>query len=64
MDVTKTKCPIAMKKISKSQIYRNFGPLLKHGPHWINFIILIFISEKKRYFKNLHKILKKKFHLT
>jgi hypothetical protein len=33
-----------------------FGSLIKHGPHWINFIIFIFISENNRYFRSLHKI--------
>jgi hypothetical protein len=46
-NVTRTKCPIAMYKISKIEISRNFGPLIEHGPHWINFIIFTFISEKK-----------------
>jgi hypothetical protein len=46
--VTRTKCPIAMLKVLKSQIYGNFGPLIEHGPHWINFTIVIFISEKKK----------------
>jgi hypothetical protein len=30
--------------------------LIEHGPPWINFIILTFISEKNRYFRSLHKI--------
>jgi hypothetical protein len=34
-----------MYKISKSEFFGNFGPLIEHGPHWINFIILTFISE-------------------
>lgn len=33
-----------MYKGSKSEISRNFEPLIDHGPHWIN---LTFISEKK-----------------
>jgi hypothetical protein len=41
---------------SKSQISKKFGPLIKHDPHWINFIIFIFISENNRYFKSQHKI--------
>jgi hypothetical protein len=56
MNVTRTKCPIAMLKVSKSQNFENFGLLIEYGPHWINFIILTFISEKNRYFKSLHKI--------
>ncbi len=42
----RTKCFIAMYKVSKNEISGNFGPLIDHGPHWINFIILTFISEK------------------
>jgi len=34
---------------SKSQIFENFGPLMEHGPHWINFIIITFINENNRY---------------
>ncbi len=34
-----------MYKISKSEISKKFGPLIEHGSHWINFIILTFISE-------------------
>jgi hypothetical protein len=56
MNVTRTKCPITMLKFSKSQISRNFGPLIEHGPHWINFIIFTFTSEKNRYFGGLYKI--------
>jgi hypothetical protein len=56
MTVIKTKCPIVIKKVSKSQIFWYFGPLVKHGPHWINFIILTFISENKIKFKGLYKI--------
>jgi hypothetical protein len=37
----------------------NFGPLIEHSPHWINFTILIFISENDRYFRFLFKIRKK-----
>jgi hypothetical protein len=40
MKVTRTKYDIVVI-FSKSQISRNFGLLIKHGPHWINFIILI-----------------------
>jgi hypothetical protein len=29
--------------------------LIEHGPHWINFNILTFISENNRYFKCLYK---------
>jgi hypothetical protein len=34
----------------------SFGPLIKHGPHWINFTIFNFISENNRYFKDSYKI--------
>ncbi len=47
-NVTRTKCPIALYKISKNEIYGNFGPLIEHGPYWINFIVLTFISRKKK----------------
>jgi hypothetical protein len=30
--VTKTKCPIAMYKVFKSEIFGIFGPLIEHGP--------------------------------
>jgi hypothetical protein len=56
MSVTKIKCPIIMKKISKCEICENFGPLIKHGPHWINLSIFTFISEKNRYFRCLYQI--------
>jgi len=36
--------------------YSTFGPLIEYDPHWINFIILTFISENNRYFKGLYKI--------
>jgi len=37
MNVTKIKCPIAMLKVLKFEIYGNFEPLIKHGSHWIKF---------------------------
>jgi hypothetical protein len=55
-NVTRIKYPIAMYKISKSEIFGNFGPLIEHGPHWINFIIFTFISENNGYFKCPYKI--------
>jgi hypothetical protein len=65
MSVTKTKRLIAMETISKSEVYVNVGPLIKHGPHWINFITFIFTSEKNRYSKCLYKKFGTKlFHLT
>jgi hypothetical protein len=36
--------------------YSSFGPLIEHGPHWINFIIFTFISENNRYFRGIYKI--------
>jgi hypothetical protein len=54
--VTRTKYPIAMYKFSKIEIFGNFGPLIKHGSHWINFTILTFISEKHGYFRCPYKI--------
>jgi hypothetical protein len=47
INVARTKCPIAMLIFLINQIYGNFGPLIEHGPHWINFTIFTFISEKK-----------------
>ncbi len=41
MVVTKTKCLVAMYKISKNENFKNFELLIKHSPHWINFIILL-----------------------
>ncbi len=55
-NVTRTKCPIAMYKISKIENLGNFGPFIKHGPHWINFIILTFINENNKYFRCPYKI--------
>jgi hypothetical protein len=31
-------------KSFQSEVFGNFGPLIEHGPHWINFIILTFRS--------------------
>jgi hypothetical protein len=56
MNVTITKCPIVMSKNSKNQNFENFGLLIKHDVHWINFSILTFISEKNRYFRGLYEI--------
>ncbi len=52
MHVTRTKYPIIMFFFFFNQ---NFGPLIEHGPHWINFIIFIFISKKNRYYRGLYK---------
>ncbi len=59
----KNKCPIVMWKISKNEICKNFGPLIKHGPHWINFIILISRVEKIDILDVYIKIGTKLFHL-
>ncbi len=42
----KNEMPYCNVRFLKSQIYGNIGPLIKHGPHWINFTIFTFISEK------------------
>jgi hypothetical protein len=35
-----------MLKVLKFEIYENFEPLIEHGSHWINFLIIFsFISE-------------------
>jgi len=52
----KNQMPYCNVKNSKNQISMNFGPLIKHGSHSINFIILTFISENNIYFRSLHKI--------
>jgi hypothetical protein len=36
--------------------FGNFDPLIEHGPHWINYIILTFITKNNRYHKGLYKI--------
>jgi len=51
--------PYCNVKISKNQISWNFGPFIEHGPYWINFIILTFISENNSYFRGMYKIWKK-----
>jgi hypothetical protein len=52
-----------MLKVSKNQNFENFGPLIEHGSHWINFTILTFINENNR-LKAYIKIETKLFHLT
>jgi len=32
-NVARTKCIIAMYKVSKDEFFGNFGPLIEHGPH-------------------------------
>jgi hypothetical protein len=59
MGGTKPNALLQCKKVSKSENFGNFGPLIEHGPHWINFTILIFINEKNRYFKCVYTILSK-----
>ncbi len=51
-------------KLFKKSTFEIFEPLIEHGPHLINFIILTFISENNRYLRDLHKIWTKLFHLT
>jgi hypothetical protein len=46
-------------KVSKKKNFGNFGPLVTHDLHWINFIILIFISQNNRNFRGLYQIWKK-----
>jgi len=45
-----------MYKFSKNEIFGIFGPLIEHGPHWINFTILTFISENNGCFRCPYKI--------
>jgi hypothetical protein len=44
--------------------FRKFWAIDRHGPHWINFTIFTFISEKIYNFKAHIKFGKKLFHLT
>jgi len=39
MNVTKINALLQFKKFEKMNIFEIFEPLIKHGPHWINFII-------------------------
>jgi hypothetical protein len=48
MNVTRTKCLITMQNVSKNQISEKIGPLIEHGPCWINFTIFTFINENNR----------------
>jgi hypothetical protein len=45
-----------VKSFLKSNIWEFWAIDIEHGPHWINFTILAFISENDRYFKGLYKI--------
>ncbi len=45
-----------MYKITKNENFENFGPLIGHGPHWINLTIFTLVSEKNRYFRCPYKI--------
>jgi hypothetical protein len=57
MSVTKSKCPITMYFFFKSEFFGNFGPLIEHGAHWIDFTIFTFLSEYIYiYSKCLYKI--------
>ncbi len=53
--MTRVKCLIEMFKVSKSENFGNFGPLIDYGTYWINFIILSVVSENNRYSKKLYK---------
>jgi hypothetical protein len=64
INVTETKCPIVFKKFQKVKFFGNFGPLIEHSPHWINFTIIIFISEKVDIINAYIKFGTKLFHLT
>jgi len=52
----KNQMPYCNVKKFKKPNFWGFWPLIEHGPHWINFIIFTFISEKNRYFKGIYKI--------
>jgi hypothetical protein len=43
----KNQMPYYNIKYFLNENFENFRPFIKHGPHWINFTILTFISEKK-----------------
>jgi hypothetical protein len=64
MSVTKTKYPITMLKNSKSENFKKFEPWKKYGPHWINFIIFIFMNEIIDILKAYIKFGTKLLHLT
>ncbi len=51
----KNQVPYCNVQSFKNEVFGNFGPLTQHGPHWINFIILIFINEKTNA-RGLYKI--------
>jgi hypothetical protein len=52
----KNQMPYYNVKSFKKTNFGKFWAIIKHGPHWINFIILTFINENNRYFKSLYKI--------
>jgi hypothetical protein len=52
----KNQVPYCNVKSFKSEISGLFGPLIEGGPHWVNYTILIFISENNRYSRCLYKI--------
>jgi hypothetical protein len=64
MSVTKLNALLQCKFFQKNEFLRNFGPLIEHGPHWINFTILTFISEKNDIPDAYIKFGTKLFHLT
>jgi hypothetical protein len=52
--VTKIKVPDCNVKVSKIEIFKKFGPLIEHVPHWINFIILTFTTPKHAKYDYTH----------
>jgi hypothetical protein len=42
----KNQMPYCNVQNFKKWKFWEFGPLIKHGPYWINFIVFTFISEK------------------
>jgi len=35
-------------QVPKSENFENWGSLIEHSSHWINFIIFTFINEKEK----------------
>jgi hypothetical protein len=62
MNMTRTKCPIVIFLIQKVNS-KNFGPLIEHGPHWINFTILTFIVKTIDILETYVKFRTKLLHL-
>ncbi len=53
-----------VKNFKKMNFFVNSGSLIKHGPHWIKFIIFTIIIENNRYLDACIKLGTKLFHLT